>query len=128
MTTYLSVASILYALVTELAKKTQLHRFVDDHSNANHQLRLIGRVGQKQTDKVSDFIARKYQSHIAANSVMFSQFLAQQSQQQADRIAQLTTCHQPRQFDVLLLVHFLSKKGISLGLKIGRAHVLTPVT
>src|SRR5690625_5489502 len=72
---FVSVASILIALGPELAQKTHLHRFVDVHSNAIHQLRLIGRVGQKQTDKVSDFIDRKStrlnSSHVAISYAVF---------------------------------------------------------
>jgi hypothetical protein len=97
-------------------QKSQLDDPVDMLVDAVQEARLVAGVGQEQAHQFDDVLAAEDQPRVAAGGVEFGELLAQQHEQQADRIGERAARHQPRQFRFALRRRALAQIGIALGL------------
>jgi hypothetical protein len=83
-------------LPPQTADKTKLGDFIQSGIDLIDQLDFIAPGRKKNPDQFHHLVTGKNQARVAATGVKFGELLAQQRQQQTDRIRVLPPGHQPR--------------------------------
>ena len=99
----------------ETAQETHVDDAVQVGVDAVHQAGLVDGIGHENAHHFDDVLAAEDQSCVAAGGVEPGQLLAQQCDQQADRITELAARDQAWQFRLAVLRLALAQIGETFG-------------
>lgn len=105
----------LVLLSPQAVQEAEFDDLVQVCIHAVEQARLIAGLRQEQAHLLGDLVAADHQARFATGGIELRQFLAQQDQDQADRITELTARDQARQFGFAGRRYAMAQIGVAFG-------------